>query len=1394
MRPLDFLGRIKVKLGIVIVLAVVTAFVVNEVGINAGWSRDTRIAVAALLALIMVQLLAWGMTRPLREMAAAAQTIAKGRYGLRVTATSRDEVGELARAFNAMAADLAEVDRQRRELVANVSHELRTPITGLQAVLENVVDGVSPPDLDTLGTALAQTQRLGRLVAQLLDLSRLDSGARLIEPEELDLAVLCRQAASEAALGRDDVTVVSRVPDMALYADPALLAQVLANLLDNAVRHSPAGGTVRLETRTTATAVEISVTDSGPGIPPDERTRIFERFSRLDAGRAADAGGAGLGLAIAKEIVELHGGSIRVADKSSAPVRREDGRTGTGCRMVVSLPAASLVSQSAAYEDGTGEGAEGRERVDGGSHGDAMGGTSPGTPPGMACGLASGTATGDGAIGEGPDAGASGPSGPPGPPGSRGREASAGGPDGGPIWREREESRPEEGSADGLGTSLGRPAGAEGTSADDAGGPGAELAERGQEHGTGDVTAVDGWPAGSSSEDGRGDRDPDAEDVPEGIMRALDALSILARDARDARPHAGSPTGPPTGPSAGFPDVSRHVPGDDRELWRPAPSRGETEDPGVTGEYGDVRMRRRSAGGAALGAAIGMIVGVAAAVLVVLVFHRVLGDAVVLALPAFPFAGAVWGAALGSSSGARAARASAPVWAQTAVSPASQMSVARRPGTMTDSASEASAVSAVSAVSAASEVSAAWRPRAMTASAVSARPDSSSVRSAVRDDPASAQDGAEDGSAAQGSTATAHAAQGGTATAPARGAHGGVAPGGAARPDSASGAGSTGASHDELVPDAAPAGSGHGKPAQAGRAVADPTARTAAHSALHTSARATAPAAVQASAHEGPAAAHPAPHAAAGAPRAGGTTVGGPPYGPHAPHGPGGGGHHQGPPAYVPPPLFPRPELPETPKWLLPVAAAVGLVAAVALPYASTGLGLVLTAVVMGAAVLPAVIPAGRSRLTPWTVTLGLLAYALVSVALFRDADWLVAPALLLAFAIAALALSGGGTGWAATLRGGASVLLAVLPLPWFLSPPLRGLVRRRNMMPALLGTLLTVVLLGVFGVLFSSADAVFSSFAGELLKTPDWVGTLPFRVVLFGVFAVLVAAAVLVALKPVAEPAAPDLRMPLGRGVWVIPLAGLDLLFASFVAVQVSVLFGGNRRVLSTAGLTYAQYARSGFFELVTVSVFVLGIVAAAVMLLRLDRRRDRWLLAGLLGLLCAFTLVILASALHRLGLYTDAYGLSRLRAAVEAAIWWLGGVFVLVLVVGAVRLLGGGSAWFFRSLVLLTGVTMLVFAVWSPDARVAESQVSRGVARLDHGYLGALGAEAVPVLDRLPEPARSCVLREIVAVDGLSAPDGWNGWNLARARARDVLAERPLLGSPTCPATWSRVPGPGD
>ena len=164
MRPLDFLGSIKLKLGVVIGAAVVITVAVDSVGDRIGLSSLITGVVAVAVALALVQLLSHGMTSPLREMVAAARAMARGDYGRRVTATSRDEVGELARAFNSMAAELAEVDRMRRDLVANVSHELRTPIGALRATLENMVDGVEPVERPALESMLRQVERLGALV------------------------------------------------------------------------------------------------------------------------------------------------------------------------------------------------------------------------------------------------------------------------------------------------------------------------------------------------------------------------------------------------------------------------------------------------------------------------------------------------------------------------------------------------------------------------------------------------------------------------------------------------------------------------------------------------------------------------------------------------------------------------------------------------------------------------------------------------------------------------------------------------------------------------------------------------------------------------------------------------------------------------------------------------------------------------------------------------------------------------------------------------------------------------------------------------------------------------------------------------------------------------------
>lgn len=262
--------------------------------------------------------------------------MARGDYTRRVRATSRDEVGELAQAFNKMAADLHAADQRRRELIANVSHELRTPITALQGVLENMVDGVADPEPAALRSALAQTERLGHLVADLLDLSRLDAGVVPLRRVRMDVWDFLDEAvehatASASGAGMDvHFELRELLTPLAVNADPWRLHQVFANLLDNAARHSPPGGVVRVSAEEHGDQLRFEVSDEGQGIPADERSRVFERFTRGD--RAA-GGGTGLGLAIARWVVELHGGQIRVLD----PVGPHRGDQ-PGCRIQVTIP------------------------------------------------------------------------------------------------------------------------------------------------------------------------------------------------------------------------------------------------------------------------------------------------------------------------------------------------------------------------------------------------------------------------------------------------------------------------------------------------------------------------------------------------------------------------------------------------------------------------------------------------------------------------------------------------------------------------------------------------------------------------------------------------------------------------------------------------------------------------------------------------------------------------------------------------------------------------------------------------------------------------------------------------------------------------------------------------
>lgn len=327
-RPLDRVGSLKLKLGVVIVVAVLVTVAILQLGRAAGWPTLPVVVAAVALALLMVQVLAHGMTFPLRQMARAATDLAAGATHEPVTATSRDEVGELARAFNRMAEELAETDRLRRDLVANVSHELRTPIAAMRALLENLVDGVEEPDPATLERLLRQSDRLQSLVEALLDLSRLEAGVVALDRERVDAASLVADVldVTDATPGARLETHVDP-PDLVVVADRRRLVQVLVNLVDNARRYAPEGTAVVLRAAQVGRAVQLSVADRGPGIPVDEAQRVFGRFQRGGSdGHVAD-GGSGLGLAISRWIVELHGGRVEL-DPGHRP----------GCRMVVSLP------------------------------------------------------------------------------------------------------------------------------------------------------------------------------------------------------------------------------------------------------------------------------------------------------------------------------------------------------------------------------------------------------------------------------------------------------------------------------------------------------------------------------------------------------------------------------------------------------------------------------------------------------------------------------------------------------------------------------------------------------------------------------------------------------------------------------------------------------------------------------------------------------------------------------------------------------------------------------------------------------------------------------------------------------------------------------------------------
>jgi signal transduction histidine kinase len=334
-------GLVILAVGVAVVGADVFTSLMMEEGDSAEHAREmydesvTAVVIAASvlavaasvgLAVILSRMLA----RPLAEIGGAARRVADGDYKARVPRDGPEEVASLADSFNQMASSLERQESMRRDFIANAAHELRTPLTNLQGYLEALRDGVIIADRATYESLHEEADRLVRLSRSLDALAEGDADTNPPQLEELDLALAVRSAIDLAtpSVERAGLRLQTEIPDsLPARADPDRLAQVLANLLSNAVRYTPTGGSITVRAERQPADVLISVSNTGDGIPPEDLDRLFERFYRVEKSRDRARGGAGIGLAIVKQLVESAGGHVGAESR--------DGQT----RFWFSLPA-----------------------------------------------------------------------------------------------------------------------------------------------------------------------------------------------------------------------------------------------------------------------------------------------------------------------------------------------------------------------------------------------------------------------------------------------------------------------------------------------------------------------------------------------------------------------------------------------------------------------------------------------------------------------------------------------------------------------------------------------------------------------------------------------------------------------------------------------------------------------------------------------------------------------------------------------------------------------------------------------------------------------------------------------------------------------------------------------
>jgi signal transduction histidine kinase len=266
------------------------------------------------VAIILGFFLTWQLTGPLRKLTAAAQAIAAGDLSQRVDIRSEDELGQLGQAFDDMADSLDRTEKLRQNMVADIAHELRTPLSVMRGNLEGILDGVFEPSNENIASIHKKTVLLSRLVDDLQELALAEAGQLRIERESTDLRALIERTVRSVSpqAERDNLTIVKDLPDdlPPISVDPQRIGQVMFNLLDNALRHSPEGGTITVKAREQEDTLQVDVTDQGPGLSDEELSLVFERFYRGDKARARATGGAGLGLTIVKQLVEAHGGRV----------------------------------------------------------------------------------------------------------------------------------------------------------------------------------------------------------------------------------------------------------------------------------------------------------------------------------------------------------------------------------------------------------------------------------------------------------------------------------------------------------------------------------------------------------------------------------------------------------------------------------------------------------------------------------------------------------------------------------------------------------------------------------------------------------------------------------------------------------------------------------------------------------------------------------------------------------------------------------------------------------------------------------------------------------------------------------------------------------------------------